>query len=107
MEVALLKVKKRVENFLTNYPHLRDNDEKLIANIWTQDLMAKGVDIKKISAMHLMTRFAEGQLTNPESVRRTRQKIQQNNENLRGKSYKERGNKQEVIVNELEEIDNE
>ena len=104
MKVKLLKTRTRVIDLLKEHPHLRDNDERLIANIWRQDLMIVGVDIKQLSAMHLLKRFAEGQLTNPESVRRTRQKIQQHNIELRGNTFVERGNRQEEIVNELEQM---
>ena len=104
MKVKILKTKDRVKTLLTEHPHLRDNDERLIANIWNQDMDKLGFNTEHTSAKFLLRQFAEGRLTNPESVRRTRQKIQQHNIELRGNTFVERGNRQEEIVNELEQM---
>jgi hypothetical protein len=70
---------------LTHKKHLRDNDQALIANIWWRELLLLGKD--KTMAIEFLKLFSEGKLSNPESIRRARQKIQEENPELRGDSY--------------------
>jgi len=72
-------------DLLTNKEHLRDNDQALIANIWWRELVTQGKD--KSSAFEMLKVFSEGKLSNPESIRRSRQKIQEEQPELRGDSY--------------------
>lgn len=72
-------------HLLTEHPHLRDNDQKLLANVWHWQTNPHG-----ISGYDLLKMLADGQLTNPETVRRLRQKLQEKNPNLRGESYTKR-----------------
>jgi hypothetical protein len=90
MKIYIIKTKKIVEKYLFGYPHLRDNDERLIATIWNEELSNKGITSKEISGYDFLGYFASGELTNPESIRRTRQKLQEENVELRGLKYKER-----------------
>ena len=80
--------KEIIIELLTNKMHLRDNDQALIANIWWRELMAQGIE--KSSAYDFLKIFAEGKLSNPESIRRSRQKIQEEEPSLRGDNYYER-----------------
>ena len=83
--------------FLESYDRLRDSDEKLIATIWKLELVKNKVDPKKITAFNFLQLFADGKLTNPESIRRSRAKIQENIPELRGSNYKERqGNSPDI-----------
>lgn len=86
-------IKKKVIKLLTEKPHLRDDDNKLIANIWCSETGKdeKGVSIsKQTTAFDFLLAFSESQYTSPESIRRCRQKVQEQNPDLRGKSYKNR-----------------
>ena len=78
------QVKDRVKSLLEKYPHLRDSDNKLIANIWNQDLLKMGLRPKDISGNSLLTYYSTDKLTNAETIRRVRQKIQEENPELRG-----------------------
>jgi hypothetical protein len=49
--------------------------------------------------------FSDGELTSPESIRRVRQKLQEQNEDLRGYKYKKRIENQERIKQQLKEIE--
>ena len=80
----------RVKHLLKNYPHLRDNDNKLMANIWAEDMRGLGLDPKFSPAMSLLGLYASGDLTNSESIRRTRQKLQEEFPLLRGNKYNAR-----------------
>ena len=73
---------------LTKHPHLRNNDSKLIATIWYQQLGKDQID--RMSAMDFLQTFADSKLHNPESIRRMRQKLQEQYPHLRGASYQHR-----------------
>jgi hypothetical protein len=76
-------IKDRVKALLEKYPHLRDNDNKLIATIWKQDLKNMGINLD-IATYNFLQLYALGELTNAETIRRVRQKIQEENPELRG-----------------------
>lgn len=80
--------KERVTYLLTKYAHMRDDDNKLIATFWYNE---KGQEVvSNMTAMDLLHAFASGQMTNPESIRRMRQKLQEEQPELRGHAYKNR-----------------
>jgi hypothetical protein len=81
-------IKEKVKALLIRYPHLRDSDVKLVSNIWHSQIGAGKA--KEISGFDFLASFANGNFINPESIRRIRQKIQEQNVELRGKSYKAR-----------------
>ena len=86
-------------DLLTNKEHLRDNDQALIANIWWRELVTQGKD--KSTAFEMLKVFSEGKLSNPESIRRARQKIQEEQPELRGESYRARHREQDNIKEQL------
>jgi hypothetical protein len=90
-----LNIKDKVLELLKRHPHLRDSDEKLTANIWLNE--SRGV----VTAYDLLNLYANGGLTNAESIRRCRQKIQMENPELRGSSYEKRHAKQTKIKEQL------
>jgi len=77
-----------VEIYLQDYPHLRDNDDKLIASVWKNHLGNENV--LNMNAIGLLELFASGKLPSPESIRRSRQKLQELNPSYRGVRYLER-----------------
>jgi hypothetical protein len=86
-------------DLLTNKEHLRDNDQALIANIWWRELVAQGKD--KITVFEFLKIFSEGKLSNPESIRRARAKIQEQQSELRGESYYERHKEEKRFRQEI------
>ena len=94
-------VKEKVQKLLTEYPHLRDDDNKLIANMWTAEIGGAN-HLKTITGYDVMSVLASSQLTNSESIRRCRQKIQEHNIHLRGKSYKKRKDNQDPFKDQLD-----
>jgi hypothetical protein len=83
-----MKTKETIIRLLEKYPSLKDDDSRLIANYWNEELIHKGVDIKKLTATDFIKMFSNRELTNPETIRRTRAKLQEENPDLRGKIYK-------------------
>lgn len=85
-----MKSKQKVLNLLMNKPELRDSDNKLIARFWHNEMSGKGMNPSELSAYEMLCMFAESKLTNPETIRRMRQKLQEQHKELRGKKYQER-----------------
>jgi hypothetical protein len=93
------KTKERVEKYLIDKPHLRDDDFRLIANYWMSEITTD--KLKDLTGYELLKMFAEKKLTHPESIRRSRQKLQEMNPDLRGKSYKSRKKEEQEFTRNL------
>ena len=91
--------KERVKDYLTHNPELRNNDSKLIAYIWRDDFLSKystqGLFERKASDVFFW--LEQGYNTNPESIRRFRQKLQQEHPELRGENYRGRQENQTEV----------
>lgn len=88
--VSLQKIKSvkgSIEKLLKSNPKLRDSDDKLIATIWYNEVVKKNEDL---SAKEFLQVLGKGALTSPEAIRRSRQKLQQHNPELRGTNYQGR-----------------
>ena len=85
-----MKTKKVIEALLRKTPHLKNSDNKLIATYWFRELEHKGIDAKEITAYNFLKQYAESQLTNAETIRRMRAKLQEEKPELRGKVYNAR-----------------
>lgn len=79
--------KEKVELLLLTNASLKDDDNKLIATFWFQELRDK---INFMKGFDFLKHFADGNLTNPETIRRIRQKLQEKNPALRGEKYNNR-----------------
>jgi hypothetical protein len=90
----MVGVREKVEELLRSRPHLRDDDNKLIANIWYNEV----ADIH-ISALDFLGIFAEGGLTSPESITRMRRKIQESDPRYRGENYVARHSEADTVKN--------
>jgi len=87
----LFRVKDTVEKFLRKFPILRDDDNRLIANVWHQQLKKMG-----LTEADCLNAVAKGLLVTPESIVRSRRKLQESNPKYRGTKWedrKKRGNK--------------
>lgn len=63
----LKTTKDKVYALLRAYPHLRDNDNAIMANIWNHETKAK-------SLKEFFQELSDGKIPSSESIRRTRQK---------------------------------
>tara|TARA_R110002012_G_scaffold5558_5_gene25149 strand:- start:874 stop:1167 length:294 start_codon:yes stop_codon:yes gene_type:complete len=83
-----MKTKDKVKYWLKNHAHLRDNDNRLFANIWDEELENYGIprDVRK----HFLTFIAQGRLTPAPSIKRARAKLQEEHPEFRGEKYKAR-----------------
>ncbi len=94
-------VKDRVKALLVKHPHLRDSDNKLIATIWKRDLMNRKLNSNSITANTFLTFYSIGELTNAETIRRVRQKLQEENPELRGTVNEARQKEGEEVRREI------
>ena len=92
---TMTRCKDKVALLLNTYQHLRDDDNRLIATYWLKELGSWQVDT--CTGRDFLKLFAEGKVTSPESIRRMRQKLQEEHPELRGKTYKQRHNMQSEI----------
>ena len=88
--------KKLVIDLLNQFPHLRDDDNKLIATIWKRELKTKA-----ITALDFLQLYANKSLTNAESIRRCRQKVQELMPELRGSKYNDRHEASKQTIDQL------
>ena len=100
--MKIKNVKKKVSEVLREHPHTRDSDMALLAIIWNEQLGGKD-KTENMTAFELLCLLSRKELSNPVSLWRCRQKIQEENEDLRGEKWKAR---QEHSKNVVEEIRN-
>lgn len=90
-----------VKDLITKHPHLRDNDNKLLANVWYQSVTPLQEEWLDFLAL-----IANGELPSSESIRRCRQKLQELNPKLRGELWDKRHKMQIQIKQELKDMEN-
>lgn len=94
--MKILKNKEIVRKILIKFPKTRDCDKKLIARFWSWEKRKKNI------TGDFLEEFYKGKFANPETIRRTRAKLQENHPELRGKNYKIRqGKEQEETRSEM------
>ena len=91
------KAREKVYKLLLNNGHLRNSDLKLIACIWYSEVP----NINDLTAYEFLQKFSNGELSNPESIRRSRQKVQEEIPALRGTNYKKRQLNQSNVKQQL------
>lgn len=84
-QLKLQQTADKVSKLLISFPHLKDDDNRLIATFWYREF-----GIKDASAEAFLKQLAEGKLTSAETIRRSRQKLQEEFPALRGIKYNER-----------------
>tara|TARA_R110000744_G_scaffold134922_1_gene244198 strand:- start:5221 stop:5535 length:315 start_codon:yes stop_codon:yes gene_type:complete len=99
--MKITRNKKIVESLLRAIPHLRDDDNKLLASVWYEQIKKSGSLPGDLSGYEILKMVADKQLANSESIRRIRQKLQEINPELRGEIYYERHKEKKRVEIEL------
>jgi hypothetical protein len=99
----ILSIKDNIKTFLTKYESMRDNDNELIAYYYYKIMQTNGKE-QNYSAMNFLGDYSKGLYPSAESIRRCRQKIQEQCPQLRGKSYKNRHDKEQDFRNQIKSI---
>lgn len=87
-----------VREKLLNYPETRDNDNKLIAHVLAD---IECFNLRKITAQQFLENLKEGEYGIIESIGRCRRKLQEGNEDLRGRLWRKRHGYQEEVKQQL------
>ena len=85
------QIKLIVQRLLEEQPALRDNDNLLMSTIWKE----------QSNILNFFQRLERGKLHSPETIRRARQKLQEDFPHLRGELYEVRQKRQEKVKKEL------
>ena len=99
----ILKVSIVVKSALVNAPESRDSDELLILKVWAIQ-KPELRDNKSFTFRDFSILFKDKKLFSTESIRRSRQKIQEEIEGLRGDNYKSRHKHQNKVKGDLKEL---
>jgi hypothetical protein len=93
-------VTTNVTNLLKKYPRAKDDDMYLVA-IYYYTYYPK---LTQGSAMDFLKSLSESRLVSSDFITRTRRKLQEHNEHLRGTKWKERHKKQEEVISDLHKV---
>lgn len=90
----LKTTKIKVVDYLSNHRNsndYKDDDEKLVARFWCDELRDCEINPSSVSAMKFLEIYSQNKiLTSAETIVRARRIAQRDNPELRGKFYKER-----------------
>lgn len=86
----------KVKPILESMPETRDDDRKLIAEVWRREINV--LNKQERDAISLLD---EHQLENPETITRVRRKLQETNTSLRGKKWDARHNMEAFACQQL------
>ena len=95
--MQVIKQKDLIWGLLLNNPRFRDNDQALISHIWSLEIP----NLNITNAQQVLDLLADKKLSNPVTIWRTRQKIQQEIPALRGALYHKRHAAAEVVKKEI------
>ena len=90
-----------VEDLLHQYAHYRDSDTRIIAHIWMRQL--GGLEnMKSISLYDFFQLWIENKnIVAPDTITRSRRKVQEENPELRGELYYQRHQLKEEVKNNI------
>lgn len=95
-------IANKVEYILNKWPLTRDSDMVLVAQFWALESKFN----EKNTAYEVFDLIKNGKVTNFESIRRVRAKLQEAYPELRGLKYQERHKRQSSVVSNLKSLGN-
>lgn len=75
--------KELIKYLLEKYPACRNSDSTLLRGVWYHQVP----NFRQLSAVDLMQLLSDNKIANPETIRRCRQKLQEDYPELRGDNY--------------------
>ena len=82
-----MKTKDKVIKWIVKYPTLRDDDNRLCANIWAEEMSDLGLGDINVPVIEFLRLYSEGKLTSAPSIKRARAKLQEEEPEYRGEKY--------------------
>ena len=71
-----MKTKDKVKYWLNKYPSLRDDDNRLSANIWSEELTVLGFGHIEAPIFEFLRLYSNNKLHSAPSIKRARAKLQ-------------------------------
>ena len=96
----IIKVQEQVQILLETYPKLRDNDVRLVASYYYNNIS----NINQISAIDFLQIMVNGNLPSPDTITRARRKLQEKYPELRGVNYVERQKLEKQVRQEINKL---
>lgn len=97
--------KDKVIRILTsvNNSKCRDNDERLVAVFWWNEIHEKKLSLNPngLTIVDFLQMYSEGKLTSADIITRARRKAQEENPELRGSKWKERHYEEKLVRDEI------
>ncbi len=93
-----------IVNLLEHHKELRDNDYRLVANVYfkyLENIKHRFGDAEYQGVIQFLSMFAGGDFPNPGTITRCRRKIQELEPELRGKMYDRRHQQQTKVKKEM------
>ena len=100
--MKIRKVEEKVKKILTEVDQSRDNDKILLSCIWNLECGGKA-RTTELSTWDFLTKLSQCKLSNPVSIWRTRQKLQELYPDLRGKKYETRQKHASDVKEEIQQ----
>ena len=100
------EVFKKVKSLLQRDSRLRESDAALMARVWWNDLIEKGMDPGEMSATDFFVLMADKKLSSYEGITRGRRKIMEECPELRGTTYAARKKKAGEVKNQIKDWNN-
>ena len=82
-----MKTKDKVKYWLEKHPSLRDDDNRLCANIWSEELTVLGFGNIESPIFEFLRLYSNNKLTSAPSIKRARAKLQEECPEYRGEKY--------------------
>ena len=100
MRKKITNLSDRIVGLLKKKSHLRDNDRRLICNIWWKSVS----NPELLMFEDFINLYIEGKVPESDSITRCRRKIQEEIEELRGESWDLRHGLEKSIMSEIKEL---
>ena len=82
-----MKTKDKVKYWLDKHPSLRDDDNRLCSNIWSEEVTVLGFGHIEAPIFEFLRLYSNNKLTSAPSIKRARAKLQEECPEFRGKKY--------------------
>jgi hypothetical protein len=100
MEKKIINLADKVIKLLRIRPHLRDNDRRLICNIWWDSVPnPQSITFKDFTSL-----YVKGKIPESDSITRCRRKVQEEIKELRGEAWERRHRLDELVKEEIKEL---
>ena len=100
MARKIIRLVDKVTRLLRDKAVLRDNDRRLTCNIWWKSVP----NPKLLMFEDFIALYIKGKVPESDSITRCRRKVQEENQELRGKSWDLRHGLEDAVKEELREI---